>query len=295
MSTQTFTKIAFQGALGAFSHQAGKIFYEFTKQHSAEPEELFIACKTFEDVFDHVENARCRYGVIPLENSSIGSITLNYDLLAKGSTFIIAEVLVDIHHQLMALPGSNLEDVTKVYSHPAALGQCRKFFANLAQTGSPAVPTEFWDTSGAAQYVSQSNDQSIAAIASEFAAKQYELVILKNNIEDFDGNSTRFGIIISAPVAESLAAKQFQSPYKLSCAVELPHRPAALAHLLGPIADQGVNLTKIESRPIPESPWHYRFFLDMQITHPEREPVILNVLANHTNNYKVLGRYLPWT
>jgi prephenate dehydratase len=295
MTTASFTMIAFQGALGAFSHQAGKMFYESTHKQSASAEELFIACKTFEDVFERVENGRCRYGVIPLENSSIGSITLNYDLLARGTAYIIAEVLVDVRHQLMALPEANLEEITKVYSHPAALGQCRKFFAHLAQTGSPAVPTEFWDTSGAAQYVSQSQDPNIAAIASEFAAKQYDLEILASNIEDFQGNSTRFGIVIPYPSEGTSPPVVNQAPYKLSCAVELPHKPAALAHLLGPIADQAVNLTKIESRPIPESPWHYRFFLDMQITNPEREPIVLNVLANHTEKYKVLGRYLPWT
>lgn len=278
---------AFQGAPGAFSHSAGQLFAQ-TLGHAGEA--VFIPCVSFAEVFEKVAGNGAEYGVVPLENSSIGSIASNYDLLWTEKIAIIGEVSMPVHHQLIGLESADLANVREVYSHPAALDQCRKLFSQLESVR----PVAFFDTSGAARFVRETGNPAFAAIAGEAAAGEYGLKVLRGNIEDYPENSTRFGIINRlAADSEGTAAKP-PPPYKISCAVELPHKPGSLALLLTRLAGLEVNLTKIESRPIPEAAWHYRFFLDIELNGHDQDAGVMRVLKDSSESYKVLGRYKPW-
>ncbi len=275
---------SFQGVPGAFSHKAGLLFAEgLVGLGKAE----FVPCETFADVFAQVIHGQCQYGVLPLENSSIGSIVSNYDLLWMHPVAVTGEVVIPIHHHLLGLPGATTAAVKEVYSHPAALEQCRRFLGQM----STMTPSAYFDTSGAAQYVRQRNDLTVAAIAGDLASKEYKLSILQENIEDFPLNQTRFGIIALANGDLELPERCPAIPYKFSCAVTLDHKSGSLAHLLTCVASLGINLTKIESRPIPETPWHYRFFVDMELDRVDQDGAVIVVLKDNTNSYKVLGRY----
>lgn len=281
MTVTTGNKIAFQGALGAFSHDAGRKFA--LSQQFGEP--AFVPCNSFEEVFQQVATGHSALGIIPVENSSIGPISVNLDLLWRYDLNMIGEVLSPIHHNLIGLPGASLSSVTHAYSHPAALEQCKKFFAENKQIEAVA----YFDTSGAVQLVKDMQDPTVAAIAGDFAAREYKLQILKENIEDYAGNTTRFAVICKDPRVELPSLD-----YKLSCAVELAHEPGSLAKLLSRLAGLEVNLTKIESRPIPEQPWHYRFFIDIELNGYDQDVGIVKVLCDSTENHKILGRYQPW-
>ncbi|MBA3993892.1 MAG: hypothetical protein C0469_10225 [Cyanobacteria bacterium DS2.3.42] len=294
-------QVAFQGAPGAFSHRAGQIFVE---QHKLDPEAKYVPCRSFDEVFDSVLSYKCALGVIPLENTSIGSIVANFDLLYMHPVMMVGEIYIPIHHQLIGFEGTSLKSLTSVYSHPAALDQCKVFLKSL-----PAVkPQAYWDTSGAALHVSASKDRKSAAIASEFAAKEANLAILKRDIEDHEGNSTRFGIIVPSlehkstdirkkpdprvgPLVEETGKKY---PLKMSCVAELAHTPGTLANLLNGLVQSHINLTKIESRPVPDAPWHYRFFLDMVVDSKEKEHQVIEAIKERTETVKLLGRYQIW-
>lgn len=271
-------KIAFQGALGAFSHQAAKKFTAALGQQSE-----FVPCQTFGEVFQNVVSGGTEYGAIPLENSSIGSILANYDLLWTHDAIIISEYFLPVHHALIGHPDAELKEITAVYSHPAALDQCRGLFQNHPQMAARV----HWDTSGAVVFVRDSRDRSIAAIAGEASATEHGMHVLMSNIEDFTHNATRFGLITKAGSSQA----KVTAPYKVSIAAELQHKPGSLSDLLNRFAKIGANLTKIESRPIGESPWHYRFFLDMEVADDGMESRIKQELEAVSGNYKILGEY----
>jgi prephenate dehydratase len=277
---------AFQGVPGAFSHSAGKLFAE-RLGHLGEA--LFVPCHSFNEMFESVLAGKSDYGVVPLENSSIGSISVNYDLLWDNAVTLIGEVSIAIHHHLIGLDGAEPAELEEIYSHPAALDQCRKLFGELA-----ARPVVYFDTSGAARFVRESNDPKFAAIAGEMAAEEHGLKILRRNIEDYPENRTRFGIIAAANEKEPPAVSVHEN-CKVSCAVELPHSPGSLSQLLTGLASLEVNLTKIESRPIPEAPWHYRFFIDLELPAPAMDSAMVDVLKKSSESFKVLGRYKAWT
>ncbi len=287
MTSKTDTiRLAYQGAPGAFSHRAG---YLFAKTANNEDAPEFLPCETFAEVFEQVLAGAASYGIVPLENSTIGSIVTNFDLLWAHHVFIVGEVSMPIHHQLLGIDGTDATEIREVYSHPAALEQCRKFF----EANKHMRPVAHFDTSGAARYVSEQKNPAYAAIAGEFAAGEYGLGVLKSNIEDYPFNRTRFGIITS-PHSDDGTGSRPEPPYKISCAVELPHTPGSLALLLTRIAGLDINLTKIESRPIPEAAWHYRFFIDMELDGPDQYDSVVKVLKDTTEAYRLLGRYLPW-
>lgn len=277
--------VAFQGARGSFSHRAGQLLSRQLK--GDEPD--FIHCRSFEEVFQKVVDEESAFGVVPLENSSVGSIVATYDLLSRNDVFVVAEVYVPVHHQLIGFADSKLEELKNVYSHPVALDQCRKFIASL-----PDVETiAHWDTGGAAFFVKEEGDHSKAAIASEFAAHETGLTILASNIEDFEENRTRFGVIaLNEDLLERLSSvKNPGARYKMACVAELDHKPGTLARLLIALNDAGTNLTKIESRPIPENPWHYKFFLDMEVPSQDACNETKEVLERRSRHHKVLGCY----
>lgn len=284
-------KIAFQGARGAFSHRAAQIFVErMQNNEQVEP----VSCRTFDEMFNTVTQDKADFAAVPLENSSVGSIVANYDLLWKVPVAIVGEVYVPVHHNLLVLPGTKLEQIREIYSHPVALDQVRKFLATVPQ----AKAVSFWDTSGSAFHVKETGNPAFAAVASELAAKEAGLEILARDIEDHSTNNTRFGIItpesktngISGPRKDALEMLKNCDSYKMTCSLELKHEPGSLAKLLDELASVNVNLTKIESRPNPDTPWHYRFFLDLELKRADDDR-IASALKSHSIRHKILGRY----
>ncbi len=266
------TTIAFQGEDGAFSQEA--IF----QTYGAETETL--ACKSFEEIFRAVESGRVDLGMVPIENSTAGAINQSYDLLLDFDLPITREVIYRVHLALMALRGVAIGDVKRVYSHPVALAQCARF---TAEHGFEAVVA--YDTAGSAKLLAAGNERDAAAIASETAARRYGLDLLARHIEDLTNNYTRFFVI-------SKAAPERVENCKTSLVFATKHTPGALHACLGDFASRGINLTKLESRPDRRDPWHYVFYVDLQVHQEDavcREA--LASLADKTSFLRVLGSY----
>jgi prephenate dehydratase len=249
-------KLAYQGKPGAYAHKAA---LHFANKYDNNIDGTFQECNSFEDVFKSISAQKNIYGVIPIENSSIGSIVHNFDLLAKYGASIFDEVLIPIHHCLIGLPNTKLENIRSVFSHPVAIDQCRNF---LEENPNISAIAKF-DTGGSAAHIAQSKDKTCAAIAGEEAAKIYNLEIICSNIEDFKTNSTRFLLIGSdnnsqldfSQVASSQEYAKTSAARKHSCVFELKHEPGTLSKIINELTRLKVNLSKIESRPIPQQPF----------------------------------------
>ncbi len=266
------TAIAFQGEDGAFSQEA--IFETFGEGTGT------LACRSFEEIFRAILDKRSDLGMLPIENSTAGAINQSYDLLLDYDMPIVREVVFRVRHALLAPPGRTLDDVRRVYSHPAALAQCEHY---IAKRGWEAVAA--YDTAGAAKQIAGSHEPGAAAIASETAARTYGLNVLASGIEDLANNSTRFFVI-------GLGEPPRAERSKTSLVFATGHIPGALNACLGEIAARGINLTKIESRPDRRDPWHYVFYVDVE-THRD-DPACreaLNGLRDKTSFLKVLGSY----
>lgn len=266
------TRIAFQGEPGAFSQEA--IFQTFGADTPTLP------CPTFADLFRAVTDGRADLGMLPIENSTAGSINQSYDLLLEYPVTITREVILRVRHALMARPQVTLAMIRRVYSHPAALAQCEKFIAAHQWQAIAA-----YDTAGAAKQLAASNETDAAVIASETAARIYGLTILARDVQDLANNFTRFFVIgMQAPPRTPNA--------KTSIVFATRHVPGALYHCLGEFAARHINLTKLESRPDRERPWHYLFYLDFE-GHCDDAPCrdALAGLRDKTSFLRVLGSY----
>jgi prephenate dehydratase len=266
------TMIAFQGEPGAYSQEA--VFQAFGADAAT------LACNTFEDIFRALKERRADLGMLPIENSTAGSINQSYDLLLDYDFQIVREVTLRVRHALMALPGVTLDDIQRVYSHPAALAQCERF---IAGHGWQAVAA--YDTAGAAKQLAAARERDAAAIASETAARIYRLPVLASGVEDLPTNSTRF-FVIGRGAAERTAGS------KTSLVFATQHIPGALHACLGEFASRGINLTKIESRPDRRDPWHYVFYVDLQVHKDDPAcQAALTALQDKTSFLLVLGSY----
>ncbi|HEY9759693.1 MAG TPA: prephenate dehydratase domain-containing protein [Oculatellaceae cyanobacterium] len=272
--------IAFQGNVGSFSHRAAKHFAEKTFDKY---DTTLIACRSFGEVFEIIESSKNFYGAIPLENTTMGSIDANYDLLWTQSAVIVNEVFVPVHHNLITTPNAVIENIREVYSHPAALEQCKRLFQKYPHM----KPTNHWDTSASAILVKERQDPTIAAIASSKACEEQDLSILIPRVEDYEHNATRFGLITKA----EYAARHIPTPYKVSFALELPNVPGTLATVLTNFARCGVNLTSCKSRPEPGKPWHYRFFVDIEVTNEEQHKKLYAYRKEFQYDVRLLGLY----
>lgn len=264
--------VAFQGEDGAYSQEA--IFKMFGLETKTLP------CRTFEDIFQSVENKKSDLGLLPIENSTAGAINQSYDLLLDHDLKISGEIIFRVRHALLAAKGSMIENIRRVYSHPQALAQCERF---IASRGWEAVAV--YDTAGAARQLAASGEPNAAAIASETAARLYGLQILANGVEDLSNNFTRFFVVGNSELPRSEKSKT-------SIVFATQHISGALYVCLGYLATRGINLTKLESRPDRRNPWHYVFYLDFE-GHREDQPCrdMLNDLRANTSFLKVLGSY----
>jgi prephenate dehydratase len=232
-------------------------------------------------MFAAIRDGVADYALAPIENSLAGSVHRSFDLLVDSRLTIIAEVIIPIAHNLIACPGASFDQIGVVESHPVALAQCEKFFAAHPRLKRAVAE----DTAGSVREVIRSGDHTRAAIAGRRAAKIYGGAILCEHLEDNDENYTRFLLLSPSAAAPADADK-------LSLVFELDHRPGALYHALAPFASRGVNLMKIESRPVHGSPWQYRFYLDLQAsTHDAATQSALAELEALVVGLRILGSY----
>ena len=267
------TCVAFQGELGAFSHQAAqKIF-----GRAIEP----LHCTAFEDVFEAVAGKIADLAVIPIENTLAGSIHKNFDLLARHSLEVIAETSLRVEHNLIALPGTEFRQIRQIYSHPAALEQCARLLRRLRSVEKMS----YYDTAGSVKYIRDRGLRNAAAIASKEAAHIYGMKILRRGVEDDTENFTRF-------LALARRGLYPRGGDKTSIVFGLKSEPGVLFKALSVFALRNIDLSKIESRPIRGTPWEYLFYLDLRIDIRSRECLLaIRHLRELAPYLKVLGSY----
>ena len=263
--------IACQGVEGAYSGVTANKIFANTDIHFH---------KRFEDVFEAVNRGDSKFGVIPVENSTAGSVHESYDLIMKYRFFVVGAYDLKIEHCLCAKNGTKYEDITDVYSHPQALSQCNNFLRNFDFTG-----INYSNTAAAAKYVSESPKNNVAVICSELAAKKYGLNVLKRNIQNNDKNTTRF-IVISKELAIPSDAQ------KISLIFALPHKTGSLYRVLGRFSMAGLNLTKLESRPIENSEFSYYFYVDVLGNVKDEETLdLICALSDELPEFEFLGNF----
>lgn len=266
-------RIAIQGELGSFSHEAALKLV---------PDATVVPTSLSADVFAALADGTADAAAIPIENSLAGSVAEHFDLLLEHDVQVERETRLRIRHNLIGMPGAAVEQIHRVYSHPVALAQCRRFLG--AHPGMEAVG--FYDTAGSVKQLMELRDRHAGAIASAAAAKVYGAEILAADIEDNPENYTRFFLVKRrADAAEDSAAN------KISIAFSLENRPGSLAAVLNELAALGTNLTKIESRPVHGKPWEYIFYVDCQLKKREEGERALQALKAHCAMVKSLGAY----
>jgi prephenate dehydratase len=273
-------KIAIQGELGSNSHMAT---VEMLGNHDGLE---IIACAVSAQVLTKVVAREVDGAVLPIENSLHGSVAEHYDLLLELPVRIERESLLRIRHNVIAMPGVKLEEVRKVMSHPVALSQCRRFLAGHPEF--EVVP--FYDTAGSVKHLMEVGLRDVAGIAPELAARVYGAEVLVAGVEDHAENYTRFHLLRRDGAAEA-EYDSVEGANKMSLAFAIEHRPGTLVAALERLARAGVNLTKIESRPVPGSPWEYVFYVDVRFDTAEKAEAALAALREHCRMVKVLGRY----
>jgi prephenate dehydratase len=271
-------KVAIQGELGSNSHMA-------TVEMLGSPEDLeIVACALSSQVLAKVIAGDVDAAVLPIENSLHGSVAEHYDLLLDLPVHIERESLLRIRHNLITMPGVALQKVKTVMSHPVALSQCRRFLASHPEW--EVIP--FYDTAGSVKQLMGEGLRDVAGIAPALAASEYGAEVVVAGIEDHAENYTRFHLVQRGDaVLETTAA----DGNKMSLAFAIEHRPGTLVAALQRLADAGVDLTKIESRPVPGRPWEYVFYVDVRFESVAKAEAALTVLREHCRMVKLLGRY----
>lgn len=265
--------VACQGVEGAYSQMAAdKIF----------PRGNLMFFKTFEAVFDAVENGLCRFGVVPIENSSNGSVRATYDLLRTKNVKIVKSDRLCIRHELLAKPGAKLEDIKEIRSHEQALGQCSEFLKGL---GPDVKIKPVANTAMAAKSVADSDDLTVAAIASHSGCELYGLVPLKQNIQNSDNNYTRF-------ICISKNTEIYPGANRISLVLECEHRPGTLYQILAKIAALEVDILKLESCPIVGHDFEFMFFFEISANVKDPNTIaMLESLERNCRKLIFLGNY----
>ncbi len=264
-------RVVFQGAEGAYSQAAmDKFFGDQIKSYHVD---------TFRDAMSAIEEGSADFAVLPIENSTAGMVSEIYDLLVEFENYIVGEQIIQINHCLMATPGTKKEDIKRVYSHPQSLMQSSRYLSNCDWQQISMQNNAF-----AAQKVAKDMDKTQAAIAGEYAAKVYGLEILEQGINPA-GNSTRFIIVSNQKIFK-------RDANKISICFEVPHESGSLYHMLSHINYNNLNMSKIESRPIEDRQWEYRFFIDFEGNLADGAVKnALRGLRDEARNMKILGNY----
>lgn len=266
-------RVICQGSEGAYSQAAAEKLF-------TSPSITFV--KSFDDVFESIEKGCADFGILPIENSTAGSVNHIYDLLADHDAKIVRSVRVKIDHNLLAPQGAQISDIKEIYSHPQAIDQCSNFLASL--DGVRVIPYE--NTASAAKMVSLSGDKSKAALSAAHCASIYGLSTLARSVQNSDGNFTRFICIAANPMI-------FPGSNRTSVMMILPHRRGSLFSIMSAIQASGVNLIKLESRPIPGSDFGFMFYFDIEESmYSNNLPALLSELETKSDYFKYLGTYL---
>lgn len=266
-------RVVFQGVEGAYSHAAVRMYF-------GEDADAYHVEK-FEDTMKELGRGQADYAVLPIENSTAGFVITNYDLLSRYDNYIVGEIYVPVDHVLLGVPGASVSDVKTVYSHNQALMQCSEYLNSHRDWNQVSM----LNTAAAAKKVMEEQDKTQAAVASRTAGELYGLAELKTSISNEKGNTTRFLVLSREPVYEKKASK-------VTVTFEVPHVSGSLYRILGNFIFNGVNMRMIESRPIPDKPFEYRFFVDIEGNLGEAP--VHNALAGiraEASSMRILGNY----
>lgn len=265
-------RVCCQGVPGAFSQRACQAVFDH-------PQTQFVP--EFEDVFQAVSRGECEFGILPIENSSAGSVTAVYDLMKRHQFYIARSVRVKVEHNLLVKPGTTLDKITDLYSHEQAISQCSQFLRSHPQiTVHP-----YSNTAKSAQLVAQDTSPGTAAISSRECAQLYGLTVLESGIQNSQQNYTRFICITREPVV-------YEKADKVSVMLSIPHTAGSLYRVLSRFSYGGINLTKLESRPIPDTDFEFMFYFDLQCPKdPGLLAGILEDLQEELDTFVFLGAY----
>lgn len=277
MSTKR--RVAIQGIAGSFHEIAAKAYFE-------EDEVEIIPCHTFKEVFNELRKDGNVIALVAIENTVAGSLLPNYNLLRESNAQVMGEYKLRITHNLCAMPGQKLEDITEVLSHPMAFMQCENFLEEHVHMKN--VKSE--DTAGSAKIIQDTKALGRAAICSELAAKTYGLEILATSIETNKRNFTRF-LVIGDPWSDAHAQEKRNESNKSSIVFALPHEEGSLSKILTILSFYNINLTKIQSLPIVGQIWEYLFYVDLSYDNYVRYQQSLEAIKPLTRNLKILGDY----
>lgn len=267
--------VACQGVEGAHSSVACQKLFE-------KPSIMY--CNSFAAVFHAVESGLCRYGIVPLENSSAGSVTQIYNLMSEYKFSIVRSTRMQIEHSLLAKEGVQMKDIKEIYSHPQAISQCSEFLESL---GKSVKVTECENTAVAAKMVAESERSDVAALSGEICAAQYGLQVVKPYVQNTKNNYTRF-------ICFSKNLEIYPGADRTSLLIRTPHKAGALYSVIANFYSLGINIIKLESRPIPESDFEFMFYFDIDVSvYSEKLPAIIDLLEYSlgTQNVKYLGSY----
>ena len=266
--------IAIQGAEGSNHHKVARDFYGDNIQ--------LKECMSFDALVAHLLEGSATDGVMAIENTIAGSIIPNYALIDSNNLHIVGEEYLNIHHHLMALPGQTIKSIKEVWSHPMALLQCKEFFKKY-----PHIKlVEDVDTAEVAKRIAKENIKGIAAIAPKIAAEIFGLQVLEDDIQTIKDNSTRFVI-----VQTKLPTHSIEGINKASLKFELSHKRGSLAAVLNVLSDCKMNLTKIQSLPVIETPWKYSFFVDVTFDEYTEYQKLVKIIDIMAEDFKILGTY----
>jgi len=273
------TRVAIQGFYGCFHEQAARLFYQ--KNFEQTPE--IIECATFDGLYDLLEAGKADAAIMAIENTISGGLLPNLELLRNRKKVIKGEVYLPIHQNLMAMPGQKIEDIKEVRTHYMAINQTRKFFKKQC----PWIKlVEAEDTAKSAIDIAKEGLMGVGAVASSLAAEQNGLEILAPNIETYKKNFTRFLIFDDAIEVPK------DKINKASLCFTLPHKPGALAHILTILSFYGMNLTRIQSLPIPGEQWQYFFYADIKFEDYEVYQQALSAVRPLAQDVEILGEYI---
>ena len=264
--------VACQGIEGAYSQIACDRLFKA-------PSIMYF--QSFDHVFKAVESGMCQYGILPIENSTAGSVNAVYDLMIRHNFSIVRSARLKVSHNLLAKPGTKLEDIRDIYSHEQALHQCAGYLAGLKNVAVHVVE----NTAVAARMVAQSDRSDVAALSSRFCAEQYDLEIVQDNVQDQDNNYTRFICISKKP-------EIYPGADRTSLMMTLPHKPGTLYNVLAKFYALNINLQKLESRPLPSREFEFMFYFDVEasVYAPEMEKLFRDLEAE-SEQLRYLGTY----